>query len=154
MAFFARTRDSVLSMVEADPRPERRDLLVPGDLLWCGYREPRLSVIAGLHSVSRALESDPDPRWRALGERVRATQDAEPRNAWDDAPNALAGTAVFERLLLLAAAYTECSQAAALLAARALVYRDGATARVAALKDIDLGVSSSVSLRSTARSKD
>ena len=83
--------------------------------------------------MSRALESDPDPRWRALGERVRAIQDAEPGNPWDAATNALAGTAVFERLLLLAGAYMECSQAAALLAARALVYRDGPTARVGAL---------------------
>ena len=133
VAFFARTRDAVLSMMEANPRPEARDLLVPGGLLWCGYHEPRLAVIAGLHGVSRALESDPDPRWRALAKRVRAIQDAPPGDAWDDATQALAGTAVFEQLMLLSAAYTECSQAAALLAARALVYRDGATARAAAL---------------------
>lgn len=133
---FARVLGGVEFMLSLGPGAGATDALVPGGLLWCGYREPRLPAVAGLYGVSHALEHDPDPRWRKLGDRIQAIQVSETDRdveMWRETTEVLVDSVMFEQLLLMGAAYTECLQAAALLSARALVYRDGATARAAAL---------------------
>ncbi len=133
---FERVKGATLGMIVADPRHHVDDLLIPGGLLWCGYREPRLPVVAGLHDVSRSLEGGDREPWQRLADRVRAIREVEAERgqaAWADATKGLAGRTVFAQLIALSAAYVECLQAAALLTTRALAFHDGATARVASL---------------------
>jgi hypothetical protein len=116
--------------------PPVANLIVPGGLLWCGYRNPRLELMSHLYDVSVRLESSSDPRWRELAAWIGPLQEAETErglNVWRAQAPSLARLAPFAELIETSAAYLEYMQAAALLSVRALAERDGATARQAAI---------------------
>ena len=112
------------------------DLVVPGGLLWCGYRNPQLDVMSHLYDVSVRLEFSTDPRWRELAAWIGPLQQAETergRSVWRAQAPSLARLPGFGGLIEISASYLEYMQAAALLSVRALAERDGATARQAAV---------------------
>jgi hypothetical protein len=138
IAGFGYNQGYLLEILESPPAgitpPD--GFLVPGGPLWCGYGNPRLEVLAGLHDISTRLASFPTAGWRAVGKVVQERQPAElerGRQVWSTGLSMQGfSQAAYDQLLDVSSSFLEIIQATALMAARACAANDLGCARSAA----------------------
>ena len=145
VAGFGYNQGYLQEILDRPPKGARapRGFLIPGGALWCGYRNPHLEILAGLHDVSQKLRYSHDAEWNRLGHWIPAAQAEETERGqivWSSGFSVRGfSQRSYEQLLDLSASFLEVMQATALTAVRAIAESDANSARHAAAAHACLG---------------